>query len=259
MSNLSKDLAKLQEGNQGQIFSMMVGNRLDKLFIEDRDNENRYGLHASAIIAPDGEFCYREQVLSLFFKQNQGHQLPVKTLRIFAQGNATHEKWYQLFRRQKIDIAIERTLFIEKYDLNFTIDALLNLFNEEIVVDVKSMNSFSYKKANGHHPKGEKQVMFYLWALSKYTGVPHKKGIVLCENKDNQEHFEVPVFYDKKVVIPFVERLKDIQDMKAQYLEEGLLPPKEGKDPDCKRCSKCNCRDACWNIGMGRVKLGTEH
>ena len=99
---LSKDLLTAKKGDENQVWAMMVKNRMEKLFLEDRQHENRYGLHASAIIAPEGEFCYREQVLSLFYEMNQGEQLPVKLLKIFAQGNAMHEKWYQLFRRQGI-------------------------------------------------------------------------------------------------------------------------------------------------------------
>lgn len=115
---LSKDLLKAKDANKTDMWSMLVKNRLEKLFIEDRDHENRYGLHASAIIAPEKEFCYREQVLSLFYEMNQGEQLPVKLLKIFAQGNAMHEKWYSLFKRAGIDVAIERSLFIPEYDLS---------------------------------------------------------------------------------------------------------------------------------------------
>ena len=82
------DLLKAQKGTESDVWAMMVHQRLDKLFIEDRQHEDRYGLHASAIIASDEEFCFREQVLSLFFKMNQGEQLPTNLLRIFAQGNA---------------------------------------------------------------------------------------------------------------------------------------------------------------------------
>ena len=257
MSNLNKDLMAAREGSKDEVWAMMVKNRLEHLFLEDRAHVDRYGLHASAILASDNEFCYREQVLSLFFKMNQGEQLPIKALKIFAQGNAMHEKWYRLFKMAGIDVAIERSLFLKQYDLSFTIDALLNLFNEEIICDVKSQNSFAFKKSKGH-PSGEKQVNFYLWALTKYTGVPHKKGFVLVDSKDDQEVRVVPVRYDKSKVIPYVGRLKTIQEMKKDYIENGVLPPRKCKNCDVKRASQCNMRDACFNIGKGRVKLSAE-
>ena len=258
MSELNKQLAKFKEanaeGNKEVAWSMLVKNKLEHLFLEERKSADRYGLHASAIITSDEEFCYREQILSLFYKMNQGEQLPIKQLKVFAQGNAMHEKWYKLFEATGISVAIERTLFLEKYDLNFTIDAVLNLFNEEVVCDIKSMNTFIFNKSKGH-PSGEKQVMFYLWALSKYTGVPHRRGFVLCDSKNDQEIKIIPVTYSKEKILPYVDRLKNIQEMKKAFLNEKELPNRKCENSECKRASKCNMRDACWNIGKGRVKL----
>lgn len=254
---LKKDLLELSSASKDEVWAMLVKNKLEHLFLEDRAHENRYGLHASAILASDNEFCFREQVLSLFYEMNQGEQLPIKALKIFAQGNAMHEKWYKLFKRAGIDVAIERSLFLKKYDLSFTIDALLNLFNEEIICDVKSQNSFAFKKSKGH-PSGEKQVNFYLWALSKYTGVPHRKGFVLVDSKDDQEIRIVPVKYNKEKVVPYVERLKTIQDMKKEFIENKELPKRKCANCDTKRASQCNMRDACFNIGKRRIKLNVE-
>lgn len=257
VSNMSKDLAKVKDASKDEMWAMMVKNRLDRLFLESTEHEHRYGLHASAILASDNEFCLREQVLSLFFEMNQGEQLPVKLLKIFAQGNAIHEKWYKLFRQAKMDVAIERSLFLPQYDLSFTIDALLNIFNEEIVCDVKSQNSFVFKKQKGH-PSGEKQVNFYLWALSVYTGVPHRKGFVLVDSKDDQETKIVPVRYSKEKVSPYIGRLKDIQLAKHDFLEDGTLPKRKCSNCDVKRAAQCNMRDACFKIGRGRVKLASQ-
>lgn len=254
---MKKDLAKAKTATQAEAWAMMVKNKLEGLFVEDREHEHRYGLHASAIIASDNEFCLREQVLSLFFEMNQGEQLPVKTLKIFAQGNAMHEKWYNLFRRNGIDVAIERSLFIEKYDLSFTIDALLDIYGEEVICDVKSQNSFAFKKGKGH-PSGEKQVNFYLWALSKYTGKKHTRGFVLVDNKDTQEIKVIPVIFDKEKVLPYIDRLKEIQVCKKEFIESGDLPKRKCSSCDCKRAAECNMRDACFKIGMGRKKLASR-
>ena len=254
MSSLSDAIKANKTGNENDAWAMMVKNKLEHLFLEDRKEENRYGLHASAIIASDEKFCYREQVLSLFYKMNQGEQLPIKLLKVFAQGNAMHEKWYKLFRSAGIDVAIERTLFLKKYDLNFTIDALLNMFGEEVICDIKSQNTFAFKKSKGH-PSGEKQINFYCWALSKYTGVPHRKGFALVDSKDDQEIKVVPVVYSKEKVEPYVDRLKMVQEYKKEFIENGKLPKRKCSSCSEKRASECAMRDACWNVGKGRVKL----
>ena len=97
-----------------------------------------------------------------------------------------------------------------------------------------------------------------MWALSKYTGVPHRKGFVLVDSKDDQEIRIVPVKYNKEKVVPYVERLKAIQDMKKEFMESKELPKRKCANCDTKRASQCNMRDACFNIGKGRIKLNVE-
>lgn len=258
MSNLAKDLKTVLECEGGHE-AVAIKNRMERLFLEDRDDQDRYGLHASAILDSEEHFCYRAQLLSLFFRQNQGKELPINVLKIFAQGNAMHEKWYKLFRKAGIDVAIERTLFLPEYDLSFTIDALLSLFGKEYICDVKSQNSFQFGKMKGH-PHGESQINFYMWALTKYTGVPHRDGFVLVDNKDTSDIKIVPVHWCKEKAAPYIERLKDIQDMKNAFLEEHEVPPRCGSctSCDCKRAKECGMRDACWNVGLGRRKLTPE-
>lgn len=261
-----KDAVKAKAQGKEAVEQMILKNKLERLFYEDRKQEQRYGLHASAVLGclKDG-FCYREQVLSLFYRMNQGEQLPIKQLKIFAQGNVMHEKWYNLFRKAGIDVAIERTLFLPEFDLSFTIDALID-FNkpyndreaDEYICDVKSQSTFAFRKTS-RHPSGEAQVNFYMWALSRYeknrSGKKYKKGFVLVDSKDDQEIRPIPVTYDKSKVEPVYECLKEIQTMKKVFVETKEPPARICKNSDCKRASVCSMRDACWNIGMGRVKL----
>lgn len=253
-----KDIVKdMKEAAKGGMEAILIKQRLEKLFLENRDNKDRYGLHASSILVPEGEFCYRAKVLSLFFKQDQGKLLPVKTLKIFQQGEAMHEKWYTLFRASGIDVAIERTLWLPEYDLSFTIDAIVNILGKEYILDVKSQSTFQFAKAKGH-PKGETQVNFYEWALSKYTGEKPLDGFVLVDNKDNSEIKILPVKYDPDKAAPYIERLENIQKMKKTFIKEHKAPPRVCKDCDCKMAQKCPMRSACWNIDKGRIKLSRE-
>ena len=70
-----------------------------QMFTRGGDSTERYGLHTSAIIVGEENFCYREQVLSLLYKQAQGENVPQNLIRIFEEGNAIHEKWQRLFIR----------------------------------------------------------------------------------------------------------------------------------------------------------------
>ena len=63
------------------------------------NTQDRYGLHASAIIESEKKFCLRAQVLSLFYKQIQSEHIEPGLKRIFEEGNSIHEKWQRLFLR----------------------------------------------------------------------------------------------------------------------------------------------------------------
>lgn len=256
MKDILKDMKQSAQGDNG-MEAVMIKNRLENLFIEERNDHSRYGLHASSILVPEGEFCYRAKVLSLFYRQDQGHSLPVKALKIFAQGNAMHEKWYNLFRSAGIDVAIERTLWLPEYDLSFTIDAIINILHKDYILDVKSQNQFQFAKAKGH-PKGETQVNFYMWALSRYEKKKYRNAFVLVDNKNTSDIKVVPVEYSKEKNEPYIERLEKIQEMKQTFVNDHKAPSRICSNPDCKMAEKCVMRSACFNIGIGRQKLTAE-
>lgn len=217
---------------------------------------DRYGLHCSAIIASENEFCYREQVLSLFYKQAQGENIAIRLKRIFEEGNYIGEKWQRLFISGGIGIKenMDISRFNEKYDLSYTPDGRVTLMNKEWVVETKSMNTFQFKKATSH-PSGRKQVRMYMY-FEKI-----KYGFVLVEDKNDQCFKIFPEVYGKTFtkedLLPYIERLENIQEYKRVFIEDKhMVGRREGcNSAMCKRAQKCNMRDACYNVGMGRVKL----
>lgn len=233
------------------------------------ESQERVGLHASAIIDKGkGSFCIRQQVLSLLFKQLQGEQLPVNTLRIFEEGNAVHEKWQRLFIRAGYAKAqtLDRTRYDEEYKMSFTPDIVCRIpefFDGAMVGEIKSMNSFSFKKQS-EHLSGKKQLYLYMHELirqaklkGKWNGKDYTKGFVLMDSKNDQE-FKVCVYdYDFEMVEKYVERLNQISSYYKKYVKEGKMVKRheDATSYNCKLCEKCAMRDACWNCGMGRVKI----
>lgn len=233
------------------------------------ESQERVGLHASAIIDKGKDsFCIRQQVLSLLFKQLQGEQLPVNTMRIFEEGNAVHEKWQRLFIRAGYAKAktLDRTRFDNDYMLSYTPDIVCRIpefYKGAMVGEIKSMNSFSFKKQN-EHPSGKKQLYFYMYLLQKAKGnlndkndLDYKKGFVLMDSKNDQE-FKVCVYdYDHSIVEPYVARLDNIQYNYELFMQEHKMVArnKECTSPNCTLAEKCPMSDACWNKGMGRVRI----
>lgn len=221
------------------------------------ESQERAGLHASAMLAGDAEYCVRKQVLSLFYKQAQGEQLPVNVLRIFEEGNAVHEKWQRMFIRggysspDELDV----TQYCEKYQLSYSPDIICEIpefYDGKMVGELKSVNTYQFQKMV-RHPSAWKQCLFYM----HMTGI--KKGFVLCEDKNTQE-IKLEVYdYDPSQVSKFIDRCEEVQYHKEKLLNEKKMVkrPDWAKTPGCKKCAECPMRDACWNIGNGRVRL--EH
>ena len=223
-----------------------------QMFTRGGDSSERYGLHTSAIIVGDDKFCYREQVLSLLYKQSQGEHVPQNLIRIFEEGNAIHEKWQRLFIRGGLGKAedMDFSKFYDEYEVGYTPDAILTINGEKYVVEIKSVNTYQFMKMTSH-PTAKKQVNMYM----HFSGI--HKGIILCEDKNTQQFKVFLVKYDPDVVAPYLERLEAVQYYKARVLEEGKMVKRcaQCTSKVCKRAIECPMRDACWNTGKGRVKL----
>lgn len=242
---------QLERAANRDLETVMVEQKINKLFHDDASKSDRYGLHASAILASDNDFCLREQVLSLFFKRDTGKEFSTSLLRIFAQGTATHIKWQEMFAKAGWLKCSEYTHFLPEYDLCFTPDMETN-WKGEPLFEIKTENTYSFQKSGNKHAKGETQLNFYLCLM----GI--KKGYVLVEDKNTQDIKVIPVKQDRVAAQKYFDRLDDIQAAKREFLENRTMPKRKCKTQDTKRCLDCAMRSACWNIGIGRVKLPKE-
>lgn len=232
------------------------------------ESAERVGLHASALITGDKQFCLRQQVLSLMYKQLQGEQLNPGLKRIFEEGNAVHEKWQRLFLRagySEVD-DLDVTQFNKQWRISYTPDVkclIPGFFEGRMIGEIKSVNTYQFQKMS-KHPSAWKQCQWYMaLEIAKekkagtWNGIDWTKGFVLSEDKNTQEP-KVEVYdHDPLVVAPFIERAETIKTCYKRVHTDGKMVPRpaDAKSPECKRCHDCPMRDACWNVGMGRVKL----
>ena len=233
------------------------------------ESQERVGLHASAMLVGDKEFCLRAQVLSLLYKQLQGQQTPVGLMRIFEQGNAIHEKWQRLFIRAGYGKAkdMDFTRFDDDYMLSYTPDAdclIHEFFEGRMIGEIKSVNTYQFQKMT-KHSSAWKQCQWYMHLCIKYlrkcgtwNGKDYTKGFVLCEDKNTQD-FKIEVYdYEPALVEPFASRADSIMYHYSRVFEEKKMVarPKDVDGPNCKRCKECFMREACWNIGKGKIRIG---
>ena len=219
-----------------------------------QETAERKGLHASAIIASENKFCYRQQVLSLFYRQLQGEQNEVKLMRIFSEGDAIHEKWQRLFIRGGYSEPdeLDRTQFAEEYDLQFTPDILCEIDGVEMVGEIKSMNTYAFQKmvkSVSAHPSGEKQLQLYLWLTGR------KVGFTLCEDKNTQDIRVKVVRSDVTAITPYIHRLEQIQYYKDRLQKKGKLVKRHSlcTGYHCKMATECPMREVCYGRSKERL------
>ena len=241
---------------------------VEQVMTRGLESQERVGLHASAMLVGEKEFCLRAQVLSLIYKQSQGEQVPVGLMRIFKQGDAIHEKWQRMFIRGNYGSArdMDRTRMCDEYMLSYTPDLDVKIpefFEGRMIGEIKSVNTYQFQRMT-KHPSAWKQAQWYmhlcinrLKKLGKWNGKDYTKGFVLSEDKNTQD-FKIEVYdYDSSLVAPFVDRAESIMYYYNRvYEQHKMVPrPKDATSPECKRCKDCFMREACWGIGKGKIKI----
>lgn len=220
-----------------------------------QESQERVGLHASSLIVGDKDFCVRQQVLSLIYKQLQGEQINVGLMRIFEQGNAIHEKWQRLFIRAGYSKAsdLDVTQFNDAYKISFTPDIICSIpefYDGKMIGEIKSVNTFQFQRMV-KHPSAWKQCQWYMYL----TGI--HKGFVLSEDKNTQD-FKIEVYdYDPSIVAPFIDRAEAIKYYYNKLMKQHKMVqrPDDAKSSDCKRCKDCPMRLSCWNLEGGKIKI----
>ena len=241
---------------------------VEQVMTRGLESQERVGLHASAMLVGEKEFCLRAQVLSLIYKQSQGEQVPVGLMRIFKQGDAIHEKWQRMFIRGNYGSArdMDRTRMCDEYMLSYTPDLDVKIpefFEGRMIGEIKSVNTYQFQRMT-KHPSAWKQAQWYmhlcinrLKKLGKWNGKDYTKGFVLSEDKNTQD-FKIEVYdYDSSLVAPFVDRAESIMYYYNRvYEQHKMVPrPKDATSLECKRCKDCFMREACWGIGKGKIKI----
>lgn len=221
----------------------------------DQEYEERVGLHASAVTGAGKGFCYREQVLSLFYKRSESGNHPMNILRIFEEGKSIGTKWQRLFIRGGIgkDEDMDVSRMAEEYDLSYTPDGIIELKGKKYVVEIKSQNTNAFQKSK-NHPSGIKQLKLYMYLENI------DRGFVLVEDKNTQD-FKVLVVSgineSDDDVADCILILEKIQKLKKIFLKKKK-PPLRHEDcshSSCPKANRCPMRDACWGVGKGRVKF----
>lgn len=203
--------------------------------------KDRSGLHASSFIDVDETFCFREQVLGHYFKTTTiSNNSWIRLLRVFLEGWYVHKKWQYLFTSCGLSSIVERGHMNYFWDFHFTPDAIITVLNKRVVVEIKSHSMLGFDKLSSPPANAVRQAQMYM----HFTGIPY--GLILVENKNNQEFKVWMIDYDYEILKPVLERLLYLKKLILAFEQSGRLPKMhdrcdfEGKkNPRAKSCSMC--------------------
>jgi len=85
-------------------------------------------------------------------------------------------------------------------------DAIVSIDNEPYVLEIKSMNSYAFKRLEEPDKAHLKQIQLYM----HYFNID--KGIILVENKDNQELKEFVAGKDEKILQEISANLRELKN-----------------------------------------------
>lgn len=208
----------------------------------------RSGLHASALLVDDADWCVRKHTLSTLYPDaSQSVELQSwhwQEQARFLSGWHLHEKYQKLFQQFASVVEVEKTHYDETRNLYFTPDAVIEWAGEKYVVEIKGYKQEHFDKLDmaGKPPEyAHRQANLYMHLLE----IP--RAIILVENKNTQEIKVWVVGYDLALSKQQVDRIYDVKRavvLTRRDLEK--LPGRICQSRDDARARACPLRDTCF-------------
>lgn len=153
---------------------------------------------------------------------------------------AVKNKWLNFFKKSLSIKLLDRDVVVADCNFNLTgkVDGILKANNSIFVLIVRALNSKDFIRITekGALRKHIVELMVYMWLAEI------KDGIILYENKDNQEF----CLYH---VVPYLPILEASRKKCMQLLEhkiKGTMPTQPYKNQDEPECTICEFKDKCW-------------
>lgn len=230
----------------------------DMLLQEQADKPLRAGLHASSVLVPEEQWCLRRYVL--FERNPERAEKPLlqswewKTHSIFENGWDLHQRWQQVFlnagvavfNRSLNDYELDLTHFNEDVQLHFSPDAIIQYAGQKYVVEIKGYKQESYQQllvASTSPEAATKQCNLYI-NLLRQEGMQIAGGLVLVENKNNQDFFVRAIQYDHSMAMPYFDRLLALKAKRVTG--NNLVPKRKCSSLDTPLARACPMRRTCF-------------
>lgn len=231
---LKQMIKKLKADPKPALFESYIDTLIRRMQQNQQKDRPDLTFHVSGLLTEPDKFCARQKIFQ--YNERDKHlqsNLAPMTRRIFWNGNVHHEKWQKLFIDSGIAIYIEKTRYSKHYHLTGTPDAIIDWAGNLYVVEIKTMNTFSFSKLKNAPKNAILQSNFYMFL----TGIP--KAIVFVDNKNDHNIKTFFLEFDASVIYPYLSQHTEVM----KHFKWKTIPPKtcvnkiEAKN--CEYCNKC--------------------
>lgn len=203
----------IQELNQQSVITNMIHNKIIKENIERYENSKE-----NSKIYPSSLYkCSRQMLYEML-----GYKKEMPEPRMFMimdNGNYVHQRYENAFKELGILMAAEAPIKDESLRISGRIDAIISVNDVMAIAELKSANSRTFETMK----KSGKADIKYLSQLQLYMHLTgFDIGVVIVENKDNQDVLEFWVEYDKEMSEGVIKKIKTINE----YFDKKQIMPR---------------------------------
>ena len=219
---------------------MPIKQLLDNFYAEnERDAKKQEHFYVS-----DVGHCGR--AIFFNFKGVKKAKLDPRMCRIFSMGDTLHNNIFsQMYHIPSIKIIGSEVRMPENGLISGRCDAIVLIGGELFVIDIKSINSFIFKKMENAQIENIQQVQLYLHFFNI------QKGIVLYIDKDRQEIREYIVSYAPLEVHYILENFKKLK----KQIDENEVPKRLSDYPSGWQCRYCRFKSHCDLQGCSKTLI----
>jgi CRISPR/Cas system-associated exonuclease Cas4 (RecB family) len=145
------------------------------------------------------------------FKNAKPQKFSAITHRIFDNGNEVHKRYMRYFIGMGILVAAE--IDVGNDLVHGRCDAVITDKKQNYVVEIKSCSQWTFNKLEEPKPWHKIQLMIYMHFLN----IP--QGILLYENKDNQQIKTFDIKLEKELIEKILVELKKLKEMIDSNIE----------------------------------------
>jgi CRISPR/Cas system-associated exonuclease Cas4 (RecB family) len=198
----------------------MLKEQIDKFYLAQIKDKDRVKFWIS-----EAGKCSRQ--IYFYFKKYPKKEKDARVLRIMDHGDYTHMRIMSvlfalgLVKATEIDIPSQEIV-------SGRADAIVNLDSKPHVVEIKSISSYGFQNLDKPRREHMCQIQLYM----HFFRIP--QGILVYENKDNQDLKEFAVEYDDKIAKNLLEEFQILKHM----IDNNIIPqiPLGLEDWECRYC-----------------------